>query len=83
MVKFRVRIIKRRYKRKDFGYKKFLMEFPVRVYEKIEPHKNKNYDDIDITSKDTLRQEFLIITLVRNKTWEEINKQNRMDPKRS
>jgi hypothetical protein len=51
------------------------MEFPVEANPKIEPHKTKNFDYIDITSKDTPKQEFLNIQLVRNKTPEEINKQ--------
>jgi hypothetical protein len=76
MVKFRERRMKKRYKRKNYGYKKYLMEFPVKVNKKIEPHKHKNFDDIDITFKDTPKQEFLNISLVRNKTQEEIEEQN-------
>lgn len=49
------------------------MEFPVKLNGKIEPHKDKNFDDIDITFEDKPRQEFLNIQLVRNKTREEIN----------
>jgi hypothetical protein len=51
------------------------MEFPVKANPKIEPHKAKTFDDLDITSKDTAKQEFLNIRLVRNKTPEEINRQ--------
>lgn len=51
------------------------MEFPVKANPKIEPHKAKIFDDVDITSKDTPKQKFLNIQLVRNKTPEEINKQ--------
>lgn len=54
--------------------KKYLMEFPVKVNLKIEPYKSKNFDDLNMTSKDTPKQEFLNIQLVRNKTTEEINK---------
>ena len=75
MVKFQERKMKKRYKRKEYTCKKYLMEFPVRVNPKIEPHKAKNFDDLDITSKDTPKQEFLNIQLVRNKTNEEIGKQ--------
>jgi hypothetical protein len=76
MVKFRVRWMKKRYKKnKEYNYKKYLIEFPVKVNPKIDPHETKNFDDIDITSKDTPKQEFLNIQLVRNKTPEEINKQ--------
>ena len=76
MVKFQERKMKKRYKKnKEYNYKKYLMEFPVRVNKKIEPHKTKNFDDIDITSKDTLKQEFVNISLVRNKTPHELDKQ--------
>jgi hypothetical protein len=75
MVKFQVRWMKKCYKGKDYTSKKYQMEFPVRANPKIEPHKTKNFDYLDITSKDTPKQEFLNIRLVRNKTPEEINKQ--------
>ena len=74
MVKFQVRWMKKRYKGKEYTCKKYQMEFPVKA-NLIEPHKTKNFDDMDITSKDTPKQEFLNIQLVRNKTTEEINKQ--------
>ena len=67
--------MKKRYKGKDYTSKKYQMEFPVRANPKIELHKTKNFDYLDITSKDTPKQEFLNIQLVRNKTSEEINKQ--------
>jgi hypothetical protein len=60
---------------KKYPSKKFLMEFPVKANPKIEPHKAKIFDDVDITSNDTPKQKFLNIQLVRNKTPEEINKQ--------
>jgi hypothetical protein len=75
MVKFQERKMKKKYKQKVYASKKYLMEFPVKANSKIEPHKAKNFDDLDITSKDTPKQEFLNIQLVRNKTAEEINKQ--------
>jgi hypothetical protein len=75
MVKFQVRWMKKRYKGKEYTYKKYQMDFPVKANPKIEPHKTKNFDYLDITSKDTPKQEFLNIQLVRNKTPEEINKQ--------
>lgn len=74
MVKFQERNIKKKYKQKEYGSKKFLMEFPVKVNQKIEPHKSKKYDDIDITTKDMPKEEVLNISLVRKKTPEEINK---------
>jgi hypothetical protein len=67
--------MKKKYKQKVYASKKYLIEFPVKVNSKIEPHKAKNFDDLNITSKDTPQQEFLNIQLVRNKTPEEINKQ--------
>jgi hypothetical protein len=75
VVKFQERKMKKKYKQKEYASKKYLMEFPVKANSKIEPHKTKNFDDLDITSKDTPKQEFLNIQLVRNKTPEEINKQ--------
>ena len=75
MVKFQERKMKKKYKQKEYTSKKYLMEFPVKANPKIDPHKTKTFDDLDITSKDTPKQEFLNIQLVRNKTSEEINKQ--------
>ena len=74
MVKFQERRIKKKYKRKEYGSKKFLMEFPVKVNQKIEPHKSKKFDDIDITTQDMPKEEVLNISLVRKKTPEEIKK---------
>ena len=75
MVKFQERKMKKKYKRKVYTSKKFLMEFPTKANPKIEPHKTKNFDGLDITSNDTPKQEFLNIQLIRNKTNEEIGKQ--------
>ncbi len=74
MVKFQERKMKKKYKRKVYESKKFLMEFPAKVNPKIEPHKTKNFDDVDITSADTPKQEVLNISLVRNKKPEETSK---------
>ncbi len=72
MVKFQKRRIKKRYKKNiEYSYEKYLLEFPSKLNSKIEPHKTKNFDGIDITSEDTPRQEFLSIRLVRNKNPEE------------
>jgi hypothetical protein len=57
MVKFQVRLMKKRYKGKEYASKKYQMEFPVKANPKIEPHKTKNFDYLDITSKDTPTQE--------------------------
>ena len=75
MVKFQVRWMKKRYKGKDYTSKKYQMEFPVRANLKIEPHKTRNFEYLDITSMDTPKLEFLNIQLVRNKTPDEIKKQ--------
>ena len=53
MVKFQERTMKKRYKQKEYTYKKYLIEFPVKANLKIEPHKAKTFDDVEITSKDT------------------------------
>ena len=73
MVKFQERKMKKKYKRKEYTSKKYLMEFPVKANPKIEPHKTKTFDDLEITSKDTPNRELLNIQLVRNKPPEEIN----------
>jgi hypothetical protein len=58
VVKFQERKMKKRYKRKEYTCKKYLIEFPVKANPKIDPHKTQNFDDLDITSKDTPKQEF-------------------------
>jgi hypothetical protein len=67
--------MKKKYKLKKYTYKKYLMEFPAKINQKIEPHKTKRFDEIEISSKETHNQEFLNIQLVRNKTPEEIEQQ--------
>jgi hypothetical protein len=51
------------------------MEFPVKLNEKIEPHMTKDFDDADLTSKETPKQETVNISLIRNKLAEESDKQ--------
>ena len=75
MAKFQERKMKKTYKHKEYTCKKYQIEFPVKANPKIEPHKGKNFDDVEITSKDTPKQEFLNIRLIRNKTPEELDKQ--------
>ena len=75
MVKVQARLMKKRYKQKEYTCKKYQMEFPVKANPEIEPHKAKKFDYVDISSKDTPKQEFLSIQLVRNKTPEEIKEQ--------
>jgi len=71
MVKFREREMKKEYKRKEYLSKKFLLEFPVKANPKIEPHKDKNFDEVEITSKQTPEKEVVNIQLIRNKRPEE------------
>jgi hypothetical protein len=75
MVKFQVRWMKKRYqKKKEYRYKHYWLDLPVRLNDKIEPHMTKDFDDVDLTSKETDKQEILNITLIRNKLAEEIGK---------
>jgi len=68
--------MKKRYKKnKEYNYKRYLMEFPVKLNEKIEPHVTKDFDDADLTSKETPKQETVNISLIRNKLAEESDKQ--------
>ena len=71
MVKFREREMKKEYKRKEYVSKKFLLEFPVKANPKIEPHKDKDFDEVEITSKETPEKEVVNIQLIRNKGPEE------------
>lgn len=71
-----MRRMKKRYKKnKEYNYKRYLMEFPVKLNEKIEPHVTKDFDDADLTSKETPKQETVNISLIRNKLAEESDKQ--------
>ena len=70
-MKFQERKMKKRYKQKDYTCKRYLMEFPVKANAKIEPHKAKNFDDLEITSAETPKQEIVNITLIRNKSEEQ------------
>ena len=74
-MKFQERKMKKTYKHKEYTCKKYLLEFPVKANPKIEPYKNKEFDYVDITLKDTPKEKFLNIQLVRLKTDYEIKKQ--------
>ncbi len=76
MVKISSRIIKKHYKRKEYGSKRYNMDFPTEANPQIAPHENKHFDDISVTSKDTPKQEILNIQLFRNKPLDENKKQN-------
>ena len=67
MVKFQEREMKKEYKRKEYSCTKFQLEFPVKANPKIEPHKTKVFDKVEINSKETPDMEIVIIQLIRNK----------------
>ena len=73
MVKFLKRNLSRPYKGKEHDYVKFSLELPTRLNAKIAPHANKVFDQADITSKETSTQEILNISLVRNKTPQDLD----------
>jgi hypothetical protein len=63
-----MRQVKKRYKKStEYSYKRYFIEFPAKLNGKIKPHFTTDFDDVDITSKDTKEQEILLISLVRNK----------------
>ena len=74
MVKFRKRTLKRDYKNKEHKYPSYSLELPSKLNPKVEPHENKDFDNAEITSKDSLTQEVVNISLVRNKKHEEQEK---------
>jgi hypothetical protein len=43
------------------------MEFPKKIYKKLEPHISKNFDDIDVTYEQTANQEIVKIVLIKKK----------------
>ena len=67
MVKFQKRKLKRPYKNQEHNYALYLVALPMKLNVKIEPHEAKVFDDADITQKETPTQEFVNISLVRNK----------------
>ena len=73
MVKFLKRILSRPYKGKEHDYVKYSLELPTQLNAKIAPHANKVFDQADITSKETPTQEILNISLVRNKTPQDLD----------
>ncbi len=76
MVKFQKRVLKRSYKNKEHHYKRYSIEFPAKLNQKIEPHETKKFDSADIDSKDSPTQEFINISLVRRKTRGEKNNES-------
>jgi hypothetical protein len=43
------------------------MEFPKKIYKKLEPHIAKNFDEIDVTCEQTSNQEIVKIVLIKKK----------------
>ena len=77
MVKFRIRWIKKRYKKKKvYRYKHYSMDFPAKLNEKIDPHHKKAFEVVDFVSKETVRQEFINITLARDKAEQTPNRKD-------
>jgi len=74
IVKFQKRKLKRPYKNKEHNYPLYLVALPMKLNVKIEPHEAKVFDDAEITQKETPTQEFLNISLVRNKTTRKVDK---------
>lgn len=67
MVKFIRRLLNRRYKGKDHGYFRYVLELPARLNDKVEPHLDKDFDVTEITATETSTQEVLNISMVMNK----------------
>lgn len=68
MVKFQVRWMKKRYKKKkEYRYKYYSLYFPAKLNEKIEPHMNMDFEIDDFTAKETAKKEVINITLPRDK----------------
>lgn len=67
LVKFQARWMKKRYKRnQEYRYKRYSIDFPTWLNEKIEPHMHKNFS-VDFAARETSEQEIINITLMRKK----------------
>ena len=73
LVKFRKRIIKKRYKKnKVYNYKYYFLGFPARINKKIEMVMNKDFEIIDFTYEKENKKEYVHITLSRDITDESV-----------
>lgn len=71
VVKFQTRWLKKRYKRnQEYRYKRYSLDFPTSLNEKIEPLMHKNFS-VDFIIKDTVDKEVINITLMRDKLAEQ------------
>ena len=50
------------------SYPRCWMEFPKKIYKKLEPYIDKNFEDIDIIFDETPNQEIVRIVLTKKKT---------------
>ncbi len=66
VIKIRLRMVKRVYKG-FHSYPRCWMEFPKKIYKKLEPHIAKNFDDIDVTYEENSNQEIVKIILIKKK----------------
>jgi len=63
LVKFRVRWIKKRYKkRREYRYKHYDLGLPTKLNDEIEPHEKKDFE-LDFTSRETAEKEIINITM--------------------
>ena len=77
MVKFRVRWIKKRYKkRQEYRYKHYDLGLPTKLNDKIEPHEKKDFE-LDFASRETAEKEIITITMTRNKTAKQVCSEKR------
>ena len=77
MVRFRVRWIKKRYKkRQEYRYKHYDLGSPTKLNDKIEPHEKKDFE-LDFTSRETAEKETITITMTRNKTAKQVCSEKR------
>jgi hypothetical protein len=59
--------MKKRYKRsQEYRYKRYSIDFPTWLNEKIEPHRHKNFS-VEFAARETSEQEIINITLMRKK----------------
>ena len=68
MVKFQVRKVKKRYKREEYCYRRYSLNFPSSLNESIAPHLGKNFRIEEFKTKETAEKEIVSLILARNKT---------------
>lgn len=63
LTKFLKRLLKRRYKGRDFKYKQYVLEIPARFNRWIEENADGVFDEIDITISETSTEKVVNIVL--------------------